>query len=134
MKSQTCAKSIDGMTLIEVLLAIAILGVTLVVMLTAITRCLAVLHVADDFHKAIWALSAAEADAPMIQKPDGKPEDLAFGPEVYDGITFTRTIEDPDEDDPAANIRLLRVAMELRWDGRGQEQVMRIPMYVTHEE
>jgi prepilin-type N-terminal cleavage/methylation domain-containing protein len=134
MKNQTHKESVRGMTLIEVLLAIAILGVTLVVMLTAITRCLVVLRVAEDFHKAIWALSAAEADAPMIQKPGGKPEDLTFGPAVYDGITYTRTIEDPDEDDPAANIRLLRVTMLMRWEGRGQEQIMRIPMYVTHEE
>jgi prepilin-type N-terminal cleavage/methylation domain-containing protein len=123
-----------GMTLIEVLIAVLILGLALVVMLTAISRCLVVLRVSEDYHKAMWALSAAEADAPLVQKPDEEPEDMAYGPEEYDGIIYERTVEDPDVDDPSASLRLVRLSATLRWASRGKGQVMEVPTYILYEE
>ena len=132
---QQAHKKRSGMTLIEVLLAISILGLVLVVMLTAITRCLAVLRVSEDYHKAMWALSAAEAASPvLLHRPGAEPEDMEFGPEVYDGFTYERTVEDADVDDPGANIRLVRVVATLRWGSRSRGQIFTVPVYVVYED
>lgn len=133
MRSDT-DRSRSGMTLIEVLIAVLILGLALVVMLTAISKCLAVLRVSEDYHKAMWALSAAETDAPLVQKPDEEPDDMAYGPEEYDGFIYERKVEDPDIDDPGAELRLVRLSATLRWASRGKEQVMEVPTYILYEE
>ncbi len=123
-----------GMTLIEVLLAIMILGVALVVMLTAITRSLAVLRVSDNFHKAMWALSMGEAEFPLLLEEDGEPTDLEVVRKQYDGIFFSRTVEDPDQDAPDAEQRLLLITTTLEWEGRGASQRILIPQYFLFRE
>ena len=127
-------KTNAGMTLIEVLLAIAILGVALVVMLTAISRSLAVLRVSDNFHKAMWALSMGEAEYPFLLEEDSDPMDLEVAHEQYDVISFSRTVEDPDQDAPDAEERLLLVTTTLEWEGRGANQRIRIPQYFLYRE
>jgi len=124
----------SGMTLIEVLLAVAILGLGLVVMLTAISRCLAVLRVSDDYHKAMWALSMGEAEYPLLLDRDGEPEDLEISDSTYDGITYTRQIEDPDAEAPDAALRLLVVRTTLTWEGRGASQRITVPQYFMYRE
>jgi prepilin-type N-terminal cleavage/methylation domain-containing protein len=127
-------KSDAGMTLVEVLLAVAILGVALVVMLTAITRCLAVLRVSDDYHKAMWALSMGEAEHPLIAGRDTKPQDLAVSDVVYEGIGYSRFVDDPDETAPDSNLRLVLVTTRLEWEGRGNRQRIEVPQYLLFRE
>ena len=127
-------RAVSGMTLIEVLIAIAILGLALVVMLTAISRCLAVLRVSDRYHKAMWALSMGEAEHPLLLEQGGEPHDLEVPGTVYDGITYVRQIEDPDEDAPDAALRLLRVTTTLEWAGRGATQRITVPQYLLFRE
>lgn len=129
MNQQGNTKQNAGMTLVEVLLAVAILGMALVIMLTAISRCLAVLRVSDNFHKAMWALSMGEAEHPLLLAQDAEPQDLEVGRQDYDGIFFTRTVEDPDQDAPDAEQRLLFVTTTLEWEGRGASQRIIIPQY-----
>ena len=132
MQGSTDAKS--GMTLVEVLLAVAILGLALVVMLTAISRCLAVLRVSDNFHKAMWALSMGESEFPLLLERDGEPSDLEVVRTQYDGIYYMRTVEDPDIDAPDAEQRLLLVTTTLEWEGRGAHQRITIPQYILYRE
>ncbi len=135
MRVQGGRQSDTGMTLVEVLLAITILGVALVVMLTAISRSLAVLRVSDNFHKAMWALSMGEAEHPLLLlDEDGEPLDLEVAQEMYEGISFSRTVEDPDQDAPDAEERLLIVTTTLEWEGRGANQRIRIPQYFLYRE
>lgn len=122
------------MTLIEVLLAVSILSLGLVVMLTAISRCLAVLKISEQYHKAMWAMSAGEAEFPLLRKPDVKPEDYAVDPLDYDGITYSRVVEDPDADSDENAHRLLVVVTRVSWMGRGREQTDEIPRYLFHKE
>jgi len=123
-----------GMTLIEVMLAVAILGLGLVMMLTAISRCLGVLKISQQYHKAMWALSAGEAKYPLLRKPDMKPDDLAVPADDLDDIRYERTVADPDKDADGAAIRLLVVTTKLSWQGRGREQTETIPRYVIFRE
>ena len=129
-----CRPTNEGMTLIEVLLAIMILGVALVVMLTAISRSLAVLRVSDQFHKAMWALSMGEAEYPLLLGEDGDPMDLEVPRTQYDGIFFSRTVEDPDQDAPDSAQRLLLVTTTLEWEGRGASQRILVPQYLLFRE
>lgn len=123
-----------GMTLIEVLLAVAILSIGMVAMLTAISRCLAVLTVSQQYHKAMWAMSAGEAEYPLLRKPDVKPEDYAVDAQEYDGITYAREVEDPDAESEDSEQRLLVLMTRVSWRGRGREQVDEVPRYLFHKE
>ncbi len=122
------------MTLIEVLLAVSILSLGLVVMLTAISRCLAVLKISEQYHKAMWAMSAGEAEFPLLKKPDTKPEDYAVEPQDYDGITYVREVLDPDAESDENDPRLLVIVTKVSWMGRGREQTDDVPRYLFHKE
>ncbi len=124
----------NGMTLIEVLMAVAILSLGMVVMLTAISRCLGVLKISEQYHKAMWAMSAGEAEFPLLRKPDAKPEDYAVDEQVYDGITYSRGVEDPDAESDEREIRLLVLVTTVSWMGRGREQTDEVPRYIFHRE
>ncbi len=128
------AKQAGGLTLIEVLLAVSILSIGLVVMLTAISRCLAVLKISEQYHKAMWAMSAGEAEFPLLRKPDIKPEDYAVDAQEYDGITYVREVEDPDAESEENGQRLLVVLTKVSWMGRGREQTDVIPQYLFFKE
>ncbi len=122
----------SGLTLIEVLLAISIMSLGLVIMLTAISRCLAVMKISENYHKAMWALSAGEVEFPLLMKAGTPPEDYAVDPQEYDGIMYERIMEDPDEDSDNNEVRLLILTTKLSWQGRGSEQVESIPRYLVY--
>ena len=123
-----------GMTLIEVLIAVAILSVGLVMMLTAISRCLGVLKIAEQYHKAMWALSAGEAEFPLSRRPDVKPEDYEVQAQDYDGIRFERMVADPDVDSEDNEMRLVVLTTRISWQGRSREQTEEIVRYVLYHE
>jgi len=127
-------KQAGGLTLIEVLLAVSILSIGLVVMLTAISRCLAVLKISEQYHKAMWAMSAGETEFPLLRKPDIKPEDYAVDAQDYDGVTYMREVVDPDAESDGNEQRLLVVVTRISWTGRGREQTDVIPQYLFFKE
>jgi Tfp pilus assembly protein PilV len=120
--------------LIEVLLAVSILSIGMVVMLTAISRCLSVLMISEQYHKAMWAMSAGEVEFPLLRKADTKPEDYAVDAQEYDGITYVREVNDPDEESDDNEQRLLVVVTKVSWMGRGRQQTDEIPRYLFHKE
>ncbi|MBT3192824.1 MAG: hypothetical protein HN341_09745 [Verrucomicrobia bacterium] len=126
-----------GLTLIEVLLAVAFLSLGLVVMLTAISRCIRVLQVSTSYHQAVWALTAGEAAYPLILRQNGEdmdPEDFEVSTEEFGGVFFERTIEDPDEDGEYNEVRLLVVRTKLAWASRGKESTDEIVRYLVYRE
>jgi prepilin-type N-terminal cleavage/methylation domain-containing protein len=130
-------RSSRGLTLIEVLLAVALMSLGLVVMLTAITRCLKVLKVSTSYHKAMWALSAGEAEYPLILVQDGddmEPEDFEVSTEEFGGVVFERTVEDPDEDLEDNEVRLLVVKTKLAWASGGKENTDEIVRYIVYHD
>lgn len=123
-----------GMTLIEVLMAVSLLSLGLVMMLTAISRCLGVLKISEQYHKAMWALSAGESDFPLLRKPNVKPEDFEVAAQDYDGIRFERVVRDPDAESDEKASRLVVLTTRLSWPGRGREQVEEVTRYVLYQE
>jgi len=115
-----------GMTLIEVMLAVAILGAGFAVLLTGASRCLAVVRRAHVYQEVQWTLSAGEADHPMFET--NAIEDLVVAPYRYDnGLTYSREVgEDLDEDG------LYVVTARIAWNARGRELSEDVVSLVYH--
>jgi prepilin-type N-terminal cleavage/methylation domain-containing protein len=88
-----------GMTLVEVLLAVAILGVGLVALLTAATRCLAILKAARGYQDAQWALGVGEVKHPFIPPTNDVKEIEVDEEELPGGLRFSRQVEDDEDED-----------------------------------
>ncbi len=130
-------KNKRGLTLIEVLLASALLSVAMVSMLTAISRCLFVFQTSASYHDALWAFTAGEVEHPLIKTlkaDDVDPDDYEVSPEEYGDVTFERTVEDPYEDDEDSEIRLLVIKTKLSWMGRNREKSEEITRYLLYRE
>jgi prepilin-type N-terminal cleavage/methylation domain-containing protein len=110
-----------GFTLIEVLIAVAIAGVGLAVLLTAVSRCIEVMQKARMYQSAQWVVGLAELEHPLMATNDVKS--LAVSGESYPGgYTFVREIEDDTDKD---NIFVVRSRVTWERGGRTfQEEVV----------
>lgn len=113
-----------GLTLIEVLLASAILSISLAVMLTGASNCLKVIHRAKEFQTAQWALNKGELAYPIVNTNDVMG--LAVGPVEFDeGFAYERIVEEDDDED-----NLFVVRNRVLWSKRGGENVEEVVRYV----
>jgi prepilin-type N-terminal cleavage/methylation domain-containing protein len=113
-----------GFTLIEVLLAVAILSLSVVALLTNVTNCLRVIRRAQEYQAVQWTLAMGEADHPPAA-PE-KPEDLEVEPEEYEnGLTYAREVEEDDDKD-----ELYVVKEKVTWSWHGIEQAEEVVRYV----
>ncbi len=133
-KPDTHGSAAAGMTLVEVLLAVLILSLSMVVLLTAMSRCLIVMKVVGNYHRAQWVLGQAEQEHPLsiLGRPkDMEPEDFAVSDEDYEGFTFSREVEDPDVDSDQ-DARLLVVRSRVVWSDRGRQMREEVARYVYY--
>ncbi len=93
-------KTKGGFTLVEVLLATAILAVGLIAIFSAITPCLVMISASKQFQEVRWVLGMAEVKYPLADFED--IEDIIveetddFGDEekvLSDGYKFERTVD-----------------------------------------
>lgn len=119
-----------GMTLIEVLMALAILAVAAGVLMTATSRCLAVVRTAKNYYEARRILEIGELDYPLllVQKKgekDLKPLNLKVGPIEYpNGFTYERTSERSEEKED-----LLVVHNRVSWSSKGKQSFEDVTSY-----
>jgi prepilin-type N-terminal cleavage/methylation domain-containing protein len=123
-----------GLTLIEVLLAIAILGAGMAALLTAASRCLAVMKQARNYQTAQWVLGLGEAAYPPVATNDVEDLVVAGDSSLVQGFTFSREIEQDEEhamgQDAQADSKegLYFVRTRVAWAARGrnaqQEEVV----------
>jgi hypothetical protein len=105
------------MTLVEVILAIAILGTSLVALLVAASRCLVVMKTAQRYQGAQWTMGAAEVEHPIYETNDVKT--LVVEPEEYPGgYEYSRVLEDKPFDEKNS-LYLMRI--RVKWVDRGSE-------------
>ena len=124
MRGELGEKMKKGLTLVEVLLAVAILSVGLVVLLTATSRCLAVMKVAKNYQTAQWTLGRGELDHPFAAT--NYIEDLEVEPFTYpNGFTFSRVVEDDDDEDG-----LFVARTRASWLSRERELYEEVVQYV----
>jgi len=120
-----------GMTLIEVLLAIALLGAGLTALLVASSRCVLALKVARNHQTAHWTLSMGELEYPLVTS--NEVEELEVSATTYDnGYTFERSVEEADEEDEEDGLYIIRT--RITWAERGGESFEEVVQYVYQPE
>ena len=102
-----------GLTLVEVILALMIIGTGLVALVAAVARCLSIPRLARNFDTARELLGQLEAEKPLqaeeeIEEAAGRG---AFEP-PYAQFTWERTVEQQGEDDEDG---LWRVTTTISW-------------------
>jgi prepilin-type N-terminal cleavage/methylation domain-containing protein len=116
----------SGLTLVEVLLAVAILGAGLTVLLTGAARCLVVMRNAKQYQRAQWAMKMGELEHPLIVSND--LEDLEVTGETYDhDFTFTREVDEEEESDDDG---LFVVRTRVTWSDKGSEMKDEVVQYI----
>jgi prepilin-type N-terminal cleavage/methylation domain-containing protein len=109
----------SGMTLVEVILAIAILGSSMVALLVASSRCLTAMKAAQRYQGAQWTMGAAEVDFPIHET--NEVESLVVEPHEYPGgYEYSRVLDDVPFDEKHS-LYLMRI--RVKWADRGGETV-----------
>lgn len=114
----------SGMTLIEVLLAVAIAGAALVILVTGSARCISVFKRSRDYQEAQWYLCLGELEHPLFMTNDVKGLEVS-GVEYGDGYVFSRIIEDDENED-----ELFVVRTSVTWDRGSKKFTEEVARYV----
>ncbi|MFC1497388.1 prepilin-type N-terminal cleavage/methylation domain-containing protein [Verrucomicrobiota bacterium] len=119
-------KKSSGMTLIEVMLAIMILGVGLTVLLTAASRCLAVLKLSKNYQTAQWVLGMGQLEYPLVAT--NELDELEVDSVDYDGFKFSREVEEEEEGEEEDGLHVVRT--RVTWSDRRGKFSEEIVQYV----
>jgi prepilin-type N-terminal cleavage/methylation domain-containing protein len=107
----------SGLTLIEVMLAVVLLGIGAGVLLTATARCLAVVSLTQRYGTAQRLIRQLSAEQPITRSlTDSSTESGRFDEEGY---RWEREIIAPEEDDRSG---LYTVRTRVIWSERGQNR------------
>jgi prepilin-type N-terminal cleavage/methylation domain-containing protein len=124
-----CSPGRRGFTLIEVLLAIAILGTGMAVLLTGAARCLSVMKNAHQYQRAQWALHLGELEHPLTYS--NELSDLEVTGETYaNDFTFSREVEEPELSPGEEEDGLFVVTTRVVWSDKGQEMRDEVIQYM----
>lgn len=122
-----------GMTLIEILMALAILTVSAGVLMTATSRCLGVVRTAKNYYEARRILEIGELDYPLlvIQKKGEtklKALNLNVGPVDYPpNFSYQRNSERSiDKED------LMIVRSRVSWSAKGKQAFEEVTSYLYY--
>jgi hypothetical protein len=114
-----------GLTLIEVLLAAAILAAGLTALLTGASRCLAVMKRSQQYQTAQWSLNLGELENPLVIT--NEVDDMAVSPVTFDnGYTYSR---DVDEEDTEDEDHLYVVRSRVTWAKGGRDFTEEVVRY-----
>jgi len=118
-------------TLIEAVVALAIMSVSAFALLTAASRCLAVARSAKNLHSAISVLDRGELEFPL--KPTNEVMDNVVDPVAYDEkYTFERSVDPFGEEKD-----LFLIRTKVSWSRKGKqasEQVETLLFSTNHAE
>jgi hypothetical protein len=121
------------MTLVEILMALAILSIAAGVLMTATSRCLAVVSTAKNYYEARRILETGELDYPLlvIQKKGEKDLtalNLNIGPIEYPHhFTFERKSERDEQKED-----LMIVKSRVTWSAKGKTAFEEVTTYLFY--
>ncbi|MBN1268234.1 MAG: prepilin-type N-terminal cleavage/methylation domain-containing protein [Kiritimatiellae bacterium] len=107
-----------GLTLIEVMLALAILGVGITVLVATASTCLSVARKARNYEEARRLLAHIELEFPLPALDIEEGSESGSFPHPYSGYTWTREVELESEDEEEEG--LYRITMTVSWSERGK--------------
>lgn len=117
----------QAFTLVEVLLAMVIIGTGGLVLMTATSRCLAVIRLARNYHTARYVFDRGELEYPVVITND-KVLNLDIGPIEYpNGFTFTR---ESTERDDLKGMKVVRT--RVGWSERGHNSFEETTSYLYY--
>lgn len=118
-----------GMTLIEVLLASVILGLSMSVLLVRVAQSMRVYGLARRLQQVQWVLGRGEMEYPLYDASE-PIEDLTVSADssLEEGFTFSREVEEDEDEDG-----LYVVRTRVDW-GDGDLQKEEIVQFIYHEE
>jgi prepilin-type N-terminal cleavage/methylation domain-containing protein len=110
----------SGMTLVEVLLAVVILGICMLGLMQGISASLEIFNASAYIHEAANVLARGDAEHPMIIESDPLV-DLVVDPDssLQEGWTYERTVE---EDEDEGGLFVVRVKIVKGRGGLGMEE------------
>ncbi|OVE76176.1 hypothetical protein BVX97_01945 [bacterium E08(2017)] len=123
-----------GLTLIEVILAAAILSISLAGMLVCLSRCLTVMRASKMYHEAVKVLGMGDVKYPMRLDKEIEEIEVSDDTDIVEGFTYSRYIDyencpfDPEED----YIYMMRTRVS--WMHRDHEKYHEVVQYIYHEE
>ncbi len=120
-----------GFTLVEVILAVAILGIGLTVLVASASRCLAVIHSVRVYEDARNLLARVEVEHPVLEKElEEGTEGGAFS-DPFARYRWERTVALAD---PNSEVRLFEVSTRIYWSERGRDRYEEVVTFVYDPE
>ena len=125
------SRSREGLTLIEVMMALMILGIGLSVLISTASRCLAVVKQSRSYETARNLLGRVELEEPLQLKEKIEPgsEGGSFRDD-YNGYRWSRDIEVVGNEDDG----LFKVTSRVYWSDRGGESIDEVVTYLYFPE
>jgi len=120
----------SGMTLIEVLLAAALLGLGLVALLSGLSSCLAVMRASREYQSAQWAMSLAELAHPMTEIKEIEDLVVEDDSSLVENFTFSRLVDEKVVVDELKDDGLYVVRTRISWGSGGDGQAEELVSYV----
>lgn len=127
-----------GFTLVEILLATMILGVSIMPIFTSITLCLKTMNAARDFQKVQWAFSMASLAYPLPEADRIEElDDLVVEPDenICEGFVYSRSVDEKliDENVPGSDDGLYVVRSRISWGAEEDETFLEQVRYYWKE-
>jgi prepilin-type N-terminal cleavage/methylation domain-containing protein len=120
-----------GLTLVEILLAMAILSIGAAVLTTAVSRCLAVVRVSKNYYNARHVMDLGELEHPVLFKKENNQDvvvNLRVGPIDYEnGYTFRREAERSETLEDLCVVRT-----RVTWSARGKDAFEEVVSYLYY--
>jgi prepilin-type N-terminal cleavage/methylation domain-containing protein len=113
-----------GFTLVEAVVALAILSIGIFVIVEATARCLAVIRVSRNYQTARELLDRGEGEFPL-QPTNTVSANVVQGTELAPGYTFTRELEAMD-----GEAKLYEVTTRVTWSESGQASAEEVVSYL----
>ena len=123
------AKPRDGTTLIEVLLAVVILGVCLAGLLTGLSSSAEIFRASAFIHDAESAFNAGESLHPFVIENDPVSDLEVSSDEVVKGWTYERTVTESENED---DLYTVVTTVKKERGGEGMEQIYTRLVYFKH--
>ena len=113
----------SGMTLVETVLALAILSIGIFILVETTAKCLAVVRMARNYQTARAVLDRGESEHPL--RGTNSVEQNKVDPVDYDGYTFSRDLQPMDGEE-----KLFKVVTRVAWSESGKDSGEELVSYV----